>query len=294
MVQLARAAALATLCLGATCLGATGAARALSLPKLPSVGGAHAGKLKPGEWPQARSDVTPDPAVRFGALPNGMRYAIMRNATPPGQASLRLRFDVGSLMEADGEQGLAHFLEHMAFDGSKAVSEGEMAKILERHGLVFGADSNAETSFDATDYKLDLPKADDESVDTGLMLLREISGELTLAPAAIDRERGVVLAEERTRDNPAYHIFTSRLGFLLEGQRPPLRFPIGKAEVIQKADHAALAAFYARYYRPERATLVVVGDFDVAAMEAKIRAQFGSWRGAGPAGADPEIGRAHV
>src|SRR4029077_13965518 len=110
------------------------------------------------DWPQARSDLKADPAIRFGALPNGMRYAIMRNATPPGQVSMRLRFDVGSLMERDDQQGLAHFLEHMAFNGSTNVpTRGDMVKDLERLGLAFGADTNAQTGFDSTVYKFDLP-----------------------------------------------------------------------------------------------------------------------------------------
>ena len=139
--------------------------------------------VKPGQWPQAVSDVAPDPRVRFGVLENGLRYAIQKNATPPGQAALRLWFDAGSLNETDEQQGLANFLEHMAFNGSKNVPEGEMIKILERHGLSFGADTNASTNFSETTYQLDLPKSDDATVDTSLMLLREAAGELTIAPA---------------------------------------------------------------------------------------------------------------
>ena len=178
----------------------------------------------------------------------------------------------------------------MAFNGSKAVPDGEMVKILERLGLAFGADTNASTSFDDTVYKLDLPKTDDDTVDTSLMLLRETAGDLTLLETAVDRERGVVLSEERARDTPAWRIFKARLGFLLEGQRPPLRYPIGDVAVIQKAGRAQIADFYRRYYRPERATLIAVGDFDVAAMEAKIQAAFGGWRVTGPAGGDRDLG----
>jgi zinc protease len=270
-------------------------ARAIELPHLPkiSLGGGEPKleKLAPGEWPQARSDVRADPDTRFGSLPNGMRYAIHRQAIPPGQAALRLRFDAGSLMETDAQAGLAHFLEHMAFNGSKAVPEGEMVKILERHGLAFGADTNASTNFDETVYKLDLPKTDDDTVDTSLKLLREVASELTIAPDAVDRERGVVLSEERASDSPAYHVFKERLGFQLPGQRMPTRHPIGKVEVLQKAPASLIVDFYHHYYRPERATLVVVGDFDPTAMEAKIKAKFGDWKAAGPAGPDPDLGK---
>ena len=142
-----------------------------------------------GVWPQSYANLPPDPAMRFGTLPNGLRYVVMKNATPGGQASLRLRIDAGSMQESDAQQGLAHFLEHMAFDGSKHVPEGEMVKILQRHGLAFGADTNASTSWENTTFKLDLPKADDPTVDDSLMLLREVASELTLNQSAIDHER---------------------------------------------------------------------------------------------------------
>ncbi|MGH6997579.1 MAG: M16 family metallopeptidase, partial [Phenylobacterium sp.] len=247
--------------------------------------------LKPGEWAQARSDVAADPSIRFGALPNGMRYAIRKQSIPAGQAAIRLRFDAGSLMETDAQQGLAHFLEHMAFNGSKAVPEGEMIKILERLGLAFGADTNASTNFDETVYKLDLPRTNDETVDAALMLMRETAGNLTLDQGAIDRERGVVLSEERARDTPPYRIYQERLGFFLKGQRPPTRYPIGKVEVLQTAPASEFTDFYHRYYRPERAVLVAVGDFDLDAMEAKIKAKFGDWTPVGPAGTAPDLGK---
>ncbi|MFI4934053.1 MAG: M16 family metallopeptidase [Caulobacterales bacterium] len=294
MIRLPRAtlAALAALTL------ATSAA-ALGHPKLdhPPVLGhgaaqaAPAPKLKPGEWAQSQSDLRADPNVRFGALANGMRYAILKNATPPGQASLRLRFDAGSMMERDDQQGLAHFLEHMAFGGSKAVPDrGEMIKILQRLGLAFGADTNAGTSFDATTYKLDLPKSDDETIDTAMMLLREAAGNLTLKQEAMDQERGVILSEERLRDTPAYRITKSRYEFLMAGQLPPKRFPIGLVPVIQTAKRDLIADFYNAYYRPGRAVLIAVGDFDPDVMEAKIKARFSDWRNDAPAGADPDIG----
>ena len=247
-----------------------------------------------GVWPQSYADLPPDPAMRFGTLPNGLRYVIMKNATPGGQASLRLRIDAGSMQETDAQQGLAHFLEHMAFDGSKHVPEGEMVKILQRHGLAFGADTNASTSWENTTFKLDLPKADQDTIDTSLMLLREIAGELTLNQDAIDRERGVVLSEERLRDTPNYEVLKQSLGFTLQGLRAPERFPIGKVEVIQHASHQLLADFYGKFYRPSRAVLVAVGDFDPDAMEAKIKARFGDWAASAPAGVDPEVGSSAV
>ena len=267
---------------------ATSTAKATQTPATPA--GPTIDAVKTGQWPQAVSDVAPDPRVRFGVLPSGLRYAIQKNATPPGQAALRLWFDAGSLNETDAQQGLAHFLEHMAFNGSKNVPEGDMVKILERHGLSFGADTNASTNFSETTYQLDLPKTDDDTVDTSLMLLREAAGELTIAQDAVDRERGVVLSEERTRDSPGYRVFVNTFGFQLEGQRPPQRLPIGKTDILKNAPAQTIRDFYQAWYRPENAVVVAVGDFDVDAMEAKIKAKFGDWRAQGAAGVKPDLG----
>ncbi|PZQ53878.1 MAG: peptidase M16, partial [Phenylobacterium zucineum] len=263
------------------------AAQAAPAASQPSVA---ATRPPPGEWPQAHSDLKADPSVRFGALPNGMRYALRRQATPAGQAAFRLWFDTGSLMETDEQAGLAHFLEHMAFNGSKEVKEGEMIKILERLGLAFGADTNASTSFSETVYKLDLPKTDAETVDTSLKLLREAAFNLTIDPAAVDRERGVVLAEERARDTPGYRVTIERLKFLLQGQRLPERLPIGKVEVLKTAPASRIADYYRTWYRPDRAVFVAAGDFDVDVMEAKIRAAFGGWKAEGPVPVAPAEG----
>ena len=285
----------ATLSLAAA-LGAFGVSAALPfphmphMPSVPGFRGEHATpplKLKPGEWPQAYSDVPVDPETRFGALSNGMRYAIRRQSTPPGQASIRMWVEAGSLDETDAQQGLAHFLEHMAFKGSKQVPENEMIRILQRQGLAFGADTNASTQFGQTIYKLDLPHTDDQTVDTSLMLMREAASNLTLAQSAMDHERGVVLSEERSRDTPNYRTFKARFAFLMPGQRLPTRYPIGQVEVLKNAPVSQIADFYHRFYRPERTVLVVVGDFDPAALEAKIKARFGDWKAVGPAGTDP-------
>lgn len=230
-------------------------------------------------------DVAPDPAVRYGTLPNGMKYAILRNATPKDSASVRMRVELGSIAESDAEQGLAHFIEHMAFNGSKNVPEGDMVKILERKGLAFGADTNASTGFDATTYQLDLPKTDDDMIDTALMLMRETAGNLTIAPEAVNRERGVILSEMRTRDSFQLRRIKDYLGFVAPETPFAKRLPIGTQPVLENASSAEIRSLYERYYRPEKTTLVLVGDFDPAAVEAKIQARFADWRGVGPAGA---------
>jgi zinc protease len=238
-------------------------------------------------WGFGRSDLTPDPDIRYGVLRNGMRYAIRRNTTPVRGASIRLRFDVGSTAEADDQRGLAHFLEHMAFNGSRRVPEGEMIKILERHGLAFGPDTNASTSFTQTVYSLDLPNAGNATLDIGLMLMREIAGELTIAPAAVDRERGVILSERRSRDQFSLRRLQHFIGFALPGAPVSRALPIGDPQVIGTAPADRIRDLYTRYYTPGRAAIVVVGNVDVRAVEAKIHARFSKWRGAGETAGDP-------
>ncbi|WP_188237195.1 M16 family metallopeptidase [Sphingopyxis sp. LK2115] len=241
-------------------------------------------------WNFAASDVPVDRETIFGVLPNGMKYALLKNGTPRNSVVIRMRFDVGSFAEADDQRGLAHFLEHMAFNGSTNVPEGEMIKLLERKGLAFGADTNASTGFDETIYKLDLPGASDDLIDTGLMLMRETASELTIDPAAVDRERGIILSERRARDTYQLRNLVDQLAFQMPEMTVADRLPIGTEEVIRTAPASRLRDLYERYYRPERATLVMVGDFDPAAVEAKIRARFADWTGKGAAGADPDIG----
>lgn len=241
-------------------------------------------------WRFDRSDVPRDPEWRYGVLENGMRYAIRRNATPLGSASIRMHIEMGSTAEADDQRGLAHFLEHMAFNGSTNVPEGEMVKILERHGLAFGADTNASTGFTETIYKLDLPQVTDEMIDTGLMLMRETASELTIDPKAVDGERGIILSERRARDQYAYRRLVHYIDFALPGTLVARRMPIGDPQVIRTAPAERIRDLYERFYRPDRATLIVAGDVDPALIEARIRARFSSWQAARPEEAEPVTG----
>lgn len=238
----------------------------------------------------AADALRPDPRLVQGVLPNGMHYLLIKNATPKGQASLRLRIGAGSLQEADDQQGLAHVLEHMAFKGSTHVPNGEMIKLLERQGLAFGPDTNAFTAWTQTVYMLDVPETAGAGVDTALMLLRETAGELTLAPEALEPERGVVLSEERLRDTPEYRASIGKLKLQLAGRLAAERLPIGKVEVIRNAPVSRLAAYYHDNYRPETATLIAVGDFDLQAMEAQIKSLFSNWTDAAPAKPVPDLG----
>lgn len=237
-------------------------------------------------WPHVTSDIPVDDSVRWGVLPNGMRYAIKRNRTPPGGASLRLRIDAGSMHEAEDQRGVAHFIEHLALNETRNLPEGELLRRLERAGLQFGADSNATTDFGETIFKLDLPRADAATIDTSLLVLREVAGEATFRREVVDHERGVILAEERARSAASEELAVEELTRAFPDDPLGTRIPIGSTEVIRTITPQRINDFYRAYYRPERAILVAVGDFDVEAMEAKIRASFGTWRGQGVAGAE--------
>ena len=152
-------------------------------------------------WGITGAEIKDDPNVLYGALPNGLRYAFRSNNQPGGEASIRMLFNVGSRDEEDGEEGAAHFIEHMAFNGSTNIPEGELLPRLERLGLAFGADTNAETWPDYTVYKLDLPNLDNETVDSSFEMLREIASELTIAPDAVEREKGIIVSEHQVRNS---------------------------------------------------------------------------------------------
>lgn len=244
---------------------------------------------RPGVWAQSYTGRPADPAVRFGQLPNGLRYAILHNERPTGSLSLRLRIGSGSLAEQDDQQGLAHFLEHLAFRGSTHVPDGEVKRILERQGLRFGPDTNAFTSFDQTVYMFDFPHADASNIESGLMLFREIASHLTIDPAIVETERGVVLAEERLRDTPAFRAYKQQLAFQVQGQLLNRRLPIGQVEIIKTASAATIHRYYETNYQPANATVIAVGDIDVDAMEAAIKAKFSDWQNSRPV-PTPDVG----
>ena len=245
----------------------------------------------PNAWGRTSPDVPADPSVRYGRLANGMKYAIRQNATPKEGVSLRLHFSFGSIAESERERGLAHFIEHMAFNGTTGVAEGEMKRILERHGLSFGADTNAFTSYDSTFYMLELPKNGDELVDTALFLMREVASEVKFDAAAVDRERGVILSEKRAREGYQLRRAFENIQYHMPQSAYAKALPIGTEQVLKTASAAELADLYRRYYRPENTTLVIAGDIDPAAIEAKIKAKFESWRGNGAAGARLDKGK---
>ena len=233
-------------------------------------------------WPQDASDLKADASARFGVLPNGMRYVVKRNANPAGTLSMRMRIAAGSLHENDDERGVAHFLEHMAFNGSENYPEGEMFKALQRMGMQIGSAANASTGYDATTFSLSLPSVREQVLGNGFTIMREIVGRLTISQDAVERERGVILSEERARDTPTLRSMQAELGLWFSGQKYAVRAPMGDMAFIRRASAQDLRAFYERNYRPERAFLVVVGDVPVDALEARVKSVFGDWRPRGP------------
>jgi zinc protease len=252
---------------------------------------AGAGPVKPVAFPHEQSSRIPDPEARYGRLSNGMSYIIQANDTPTGTAAIYLRVAAGSLVETDKQKGLAHFVEHMAFNGTTNISEGELRRRLERHGFAFGADSNAFTFDIKTLYMLHAPKSDDDTIDEALFILREIASNVRFDPAAVDRERGVILSEERLRSDASARRGDKWVRQLYAGARYADYFnPIGTVDSIKSAPASELKAYYDTWYRPELTTLIVVGDFDAFEIEAMVNAKFSDWRGKGPMPEEPDWG----
>lgn len=236
------------------------------------------------------SDLPPDPAVHYGQLPNGFRYALRANAEPKQRASLRLFVHAGSFEENDDQRGLAHFLEHMAFNGSTHYPPGTLVEFFQRMGMSFGGDTNASTSFDRTIYQIELPDTRSATLAEGLRVFADFAGGLLLAPDQIEKERGIILAERRTRDNVGYRTFVAELDFLLGQTRIPARLPIGVPDVIEHADRPRFVDFYDTWYRPDQMVLVIVGDIDPAAVEPAVRAAFADLKPRAPAREKPSLG----
>ncbi len=242
-------------------------------------------------WPHDESDLEPDPAVQWGVLPNGLRYALMRHTEPPERVSLRLYVRAGSLMETDEQQGLAHFLEHMAFNGTEHFAAGELVEYFQRLGMGFGNDTNAHTGFDETVYDVELPGSGDELLKDAFTLLRDYATNMLLQPGEIDEERGVILAEKRYRNSVEYRMMLDGLNFSLPESRIPARMPIGDEAVIANAGRERFTAFYNTWYTPDRMMVAVVGDIEPARFEALIQQYFGDIQAPAEPPADPDLGR---
>ena len=255
----------------------------LSVPLMAQSALAQSVPAQLGAWPQASSDIAADPAVKTGTLANGLRYAILHNETPSTAVSIRMLIGSGSSVERDEERGLMHFLEHMSFRSSSKIADGDVIRMLQRHGLRFGADTNASTGFERIIYQLDFTTKDAPAIADGMLIFREIASNLKLDPALVEAEKGVILSEERLRDTAGLRGLKVSQALAFEGTRHVQRFPIGTIEALKGATSERLRRLYQANFRPDNAMLVVVGNVDVAAMEMDIRDRFADWKAIGPA-----------
>ena len=235
-----------------------------------------AGEVTSTLWPHERSDLPPDPNLVFGKLPNGFRYVLMKNKTPLDRVSMHLMVNAGSLNETDDQQGYAHFLEHMLFNGTTHFKPGELVRYFQSIGMDFGADANARTGFTDTVYDVLLPNGSRQSIADGLKVMRDFADGALLLPEEIDRERNVVLAEKLTRDSSSYRTFEASFLFSFPDSLISKRLPIGDENDLKKVDHTSLKWFYDTWYRPETMMLIAVGDLDPAVASRLIEESFTS------------------
>ncbi|HEU4732377.1 MAG TPA: insulinase family protein [Kofleriaceae bacterium] len=229
--------------------------------------------------------------VKHGTLANGLSYYVLKHGKPEKRAFLWLAVNAGSVQEDDDQRGLAHFDEHMAFNGTRRFPKAEIVNYLEKIGMRFGADLNARTGFDDTVYELEVPTDNKAFLDKGFDILHDWAGDVTYDPAEVDKERGVVKEEWRLGRGAAQRIFDKQAPVLFKGTRYAVRLPIGLPEILDKAPRDRLYKFYKDWYRPDLMAVIAVGDFDdVGAIEKQIQARFGDLknppgeRGRGAAG----------
>jgi len=225
--------------------------------------------------PDTEEALPTDPAVRTGTLDNGMRYYIRQNDEPEDRLQLRLALNAGSILETDAQRGLAHFLEHMLFNGTENFEEQKLIDFLERTGMEFGPDVNAYTSFDETVYKLRVPTDSMDLVETSFTVLRDWASRATLGEEEIDKERGVVIEEWRQSQETAQgRMQDDIVSTLFSGSRYADRLPIGDTSVVKNAPYSEVRDYYRTWYRPDLMAIVAVGDMDPDTLEAMIRDRF--------------------
>ena len=251
--------------------------------------------VKAREWPHEKSDIKPDPTAVFGTLKNGMRYLILPNSEPPNRLSLRLHIAAGSLMEEEDQRGVAHFLEHMVFNGTKRHKDANtLIREMQTRGIAFGAHVNAYTSFDETVYMLDLPDLKPDTMKLTFDVFRDFADGALLSAEEIDAERGVILAEKASRDSVEYRMMLKQFQTMLPGSLIGERFPIGVEEVIKTAPRERFVDFYQKYYTPDRMTFVAVGNIDTAELELTIKETFGTLANPEKPGGNPDMGEVAI
>ncbi len=226
-----------------------------------------------------RAEGLSDPDWHQGQLDNGLRYFIRNNPKPEGRVELRLVVNAGSILEADDQQGLAHFLEHSAFNGTQNFEKNALVDFLESLGVAFGPDLNAYTSFDETVYKLKVPTEDPEVVERAFVILADWAGGITNSDKALSDERGVIIEEWRGRRGASARVRDQQYPVMFKGSRYAERLPIGTMEVLENFDFDRLRQFYTDWYRPDLMSVVVVGDVDVEQVQDWIQTHFSELSG---------------
>jgi zinc protease len=234
--------------------------------------------------------IPPDPQITVATLPNGIRYYIRANRKPEKRAELRLVVNAGSVLEDEDQRGLAHFVEHMAFNGTAHYPKMAIVTFLQSVGMQFGPHINAQTSFDDTQYMLTIPTDRPDVLDKSMLILEDWAHAVTFDPAEIEKERGVVMEEWRLGRGADARLLDKQLPVLLKGSRYAERLPIGLTDVIQHAKPETIKRFYNDWYRPDLMAVIVVGDVDKAAVETMIKQHFGSIPAAKSPKARPNYG----
>jgi zinc protease len=242
-------------------------------------------------WPHEKSDLQPDPSLIFGRLDNGFRYILKRNTEPENRVAMSLDIQAGSLNETEEQRGLAHFLEHMLFNGSTHFPPGKLIEYFQSIGMSFGGDTNAHTGYDETVYDIILPHGDKDDIEKGLLVFSDYARGALLLQSEIDRERGVILAEKRSRDSAGYRAHVKETEFSMKGTMVPERMPIGVLKTLNGANHSIMKKFYDAWYRPENMILVMVGDFNPRTVQPLIEEKFSKLTGAGEMPTCPDLGK---
>lgn len=236
------------------------------------------------EPPAPSVPVAKEATLQRGTLPNGLRYAVLPRPTEPGRISLRLIVHAGSLDERDDELGYAHFVEHMAFNGTTHYPPGKLVPFFQRLGLTWGGDATADTSFTHTTYKLDLPAGRGDQLREALRVLRDYADGIAFDSAEVRREKGVILSEITARESNEWQVNVAKLSALYARSLIPARLPLATSAAVKQAAASRLRAFYRRVYRPERMTLLVVGDVTSESFTPLLEEAFRSLVPVGPGG----------
>lgn len=241
-------------------------------------------------WPQDQSDLKPDPALVFGRLANGLRYVVVANREPKNRVALYFNVQAGSLGETDQQKGVAHYLEHMLFNGTTHYPPGTLVEYFQSIGMGFGGDTNAHTGFNETVYNLMLPSGEPKVLAEGLKVLADYARGALLLQSEVDRERGVILAEKLSRDSAAARVSKKQMQFDFSGTLAAERAPIGTEEVIRAADSPLLRSYYDRWYRPENMIVVAVGDMEPKEAVRLLEHHFAGLQGVGKIGGCADFG----